>query len=224
MTRVAVFDLDGTLADTAADLIAAANAALADLGFAGCLDASSDRATAFAGGRAMLRAGLAAQGVAEPGNLIESGFPKLLSHYEAGIAERTRLYPGVEPALDRLTARGWALAICTNKPVVLADLLLIRLGIRERFAAVLGADSLAVRKPDPLHLTETVLRAGGTPGRAVLVGDTTTDREAARAADIPCVLVGFGPEGRGISRLDPAGLIDDYAELPPLLERLVPPV
>lgn len=224
MTRVAVFDLDGTLADTAADLIAAANAALADLGFAGCLDPGSDHGTAFAGGRAMLRAGLARQGVAEPGDLIERGFPKLLSHYEAGIDERTRLYPGVEPALDRLTARGWVLAICTNKPVVLADLLLIRLGIRERFAAVLGADSLSVRKPDPLHLTETVLRAGGTQGRAVLVGDTATDREAARAADIPCVLVGFGPEGRGIARLDPAGLIDDYAELPPLLELLVPPV
>lgn len=226
MTRVAVFDLDGTLADTAADLIAAANAALIELGFHGPLDAGdgagADRGTAFAGGRAMLRAGLTRQGVAEPGDLVERGFPMLLAHYEAGIAERTRLYPRVEAALDMLAVRGWSLAICTNKPVLLADLLLVRLGVRERFAAVLGADSLSVRKPDPLHLTETVVRAGGTPDRAVLVGDTVTDRDAARAARIPCVLVAFGPEGRGIARLDPAGLIDDYAELPPLLERLVP--
>lgn len=220
--RVAVFDLDGTLADTASDLIAAANAALGELGHGAPLDRAAHRAEAFAGGRAMLRAGLAARGVAEPEALVERGFPRLLHHYEAGIADETRLYPGVEAALDRLGARGWRLAVCTNKPVALADLLLVKLGLRDRFAAVLGADSLSVRKPDPLHLTETITRAGGTPERSVLVGDTVTDREAARAAHVPCVLVSFGPEGPGIARLDPAALISDYAELPEVLERLVP--
>jgi phosphoglycolate phosphatase len=220
--RVAVFDLDGTLADTAADLIAAANSALGELGHGAPLDAAAHRATAFAGGRAMLRAGLAARGVAQAEALVEQGFPRLLVHYEAGIAEETRLYPGVAAALDALDARGWRLAICTNKPVALADLLLVKLGVRDRFAAVLGADSLSVRKPDPLHLTETILRAGGTPGRAVLIGDTVTDREAARAAHVPCVLVAFGPEGPGIARLGPAAMIGDYSELPDLLDRLVP--
>lgn len=220
--RVAVFDLDGTLADTATDLILAANAALGELGHGAPLDTQAHRATAFAGGRAMLRAGLAARGVAPAEALVEQGFPRLLVHYEAAIAAHTRLYPGVEAALDRLDARGWGLAICTNKPVALADLLLVELGVRDRFAAVLGADSLSARKPDPLHLTETIRRAGGTPARSVLVGDTVTDREAARAADVPCVLVAFGPEGPGIARLDPAALIADYAELPDLLDRLVP--
>ncbi|PZQ46573.1 MAG: haloacid dehalogenase [Rhodovulum sulfidophilum] len=222
--RVAVFDLDGTLADTAADLIAAANGALDELGFGAPLDRAAHRATAFAGGRAMLRAGLALRGVAEPEAHVEAGFPRLLARYEAAIDRETRLYPGVEPALDALEEAGWRLAICTNKPVALADLLLVRLGIRERFAAVLGADSLSVRKPDPLHLTETIRRSGGVAGRSVLIGDTVTDREAARAAGVPCVLVTFGPEGRDIARLDPAALLDHYADLPALLEGLVPAV
>jgi phosphoglycolate phosphatase len=220
--RVAVFDLDGTLADTAADLIAAANRALGEQGFGAPLDAETHRATAFAGGRAMLRAGLELRGVAEPEPHVEAGFPRLLVHYEASIARETRLYPGVEAALDVLADTGWTLAVCTNKPVALAGLLLIELGIEDRFAAVLGADSLSVRKPDPLHLTETIRRAGGEVARSVLIGDTVTDREAARAAGIPCVLVAFGPEGRGIARLDPAVLLDEYADLPAVLERLVP--
>lgn len=220
--RVAVFDLDGTLADTAADLIAAANAALGELGHGAPLDATADRATAFAGGRAMLRAGLAARAVEEPEALVERGFPRLLVHYEDGIADETRLYPGVEAALDTLEARGWRLAVCTNKPVALADLLLAKLGLGDRFAAVLGADSLSVRKPDPLHLTETILRAGGTPAWSVLIGDTVTDREAARAAAVPCVLVAFGPEGPGIARLAPAAMLETYADLPDLLDQLLP--
>ncbi len=118
--------------------------------------------------------------------------------------------------------QGWTLAICTNKPQALAAQLLEKLGIAGRFAAMLGADSLDVRKPDPRHLLETVARAGGTAARAVLVGDTTTDREAARGAGMPCVLVGFGPEGAGVARLEPEAVLDHYAALPDLLDRLVP--
>jgi phosphoglycolate phosphatase len=222
--RIAVFDLDGTLADTSADLIAAANAALTEAGFGAPLDAAAaaDRVHAFAGGRAMLRAGMArVAGVSDPAS-VEAAYPRLLAAYAADIARHTQLYPGVEPALDALDAAGWGLAICTNKPAGLAEDLLVRLGLRPRFRAMLGADSLAVRKPDPLHLTETILRAGGHPDRAVLIGDTVNDREAARAAGVPCVLVRFGPEGEAVEAMAPEALLDDYAALPALLERLLP--
>ena len=214
--RVAVFDLDGTLADTGADLIAAANAALAGRGRR--LDPLHDRATAFAGGRAMLRAGLGAGHEDE----IERLYPVLLDAYAGALAVETRLYDGAETALDRLAATGWGLAVCTNKPEGLAISLLAALGIGGRFRAVLGADTLAFRKPDPRHLVETILRAGGVRERAVLVGDTVNDREAARAAGVPCVLVGFGPEGAGAAALAPEAMLGHYDELPELLERLVP--
>lgn len=220
--RTAVFDLDGTLADTAADLLAAANAALAGAGHGAPLDLGRDRATAFAGGRAMLREGLARTGAPEGDAAVEALYPVLLDRYAASLAVETRLYVGAEAALDRLEAEGWQLAVCTNKPERLARMLLDTLGIGDRFAALLGADSLPWRKPDPRHLTETILRAGGDATRAALVGDTVSDRDAARAAGIPCVLVGFGPDGAGVSALAPEAVVADFAELPPVLARLVP--
>lgn len=221
--RTAVFDLDGTLADTSADLIAAANAALAEAGFGAPLDPEADRAHAFAGGRAMLRAGMErVAGGWEPA-AVEAAFPRLLAFYAAGIDRHTRLYPGVAAALDALEAAGWALAVCTNKPQGLAETLLARLGLRTRFRALLGADALPVRKPDPAHLLETIARAGGRADRAVLIGDTVTDRAAARAAGVPCVLVTFGPEGAAVAALAPEALLDGYPALPALLERLLGP-
>lgn len=221
--RVAVFDLDGTLADTAADLIAAANATFDAEGLGMPLSLESDRVTAFAGGRAMLKAGFLRLGHGEPDmELIGRLYPRLLEFYRDAICVHTCLYDGAETALDRLAGAGWRLAVCTNKPFDLAELLLRLLGIHGRFAAVLGADSLAFRKPDPRHLTVTVERAGGVAGRAVLVGDTITDRTAAEAAGLPCVLVGFGPEGDAVGALAPAAVLGHYDDLPPLLERLVP--
>lgn len=214
--RVAVFDLDGTLADTGADLIAAANAALASVGEAGRLDPMRDRATAFAGGRAMLRAGLGPGREAE----VERLYPVLLDAYAGALAVETRLYDGAEAALDALAAAGWRLAICTNKPEGLARALLGALGVLERFPVLLGADTLAWRKPDPRHVLEAVARSGGRPERAVLVGDTVTDRKAARAAGVPCVLVGFGPGE--VASLAAEAVIGHFDELPAVLERLVP--
>lgn len=161
--RVAVFDLDGTLADTSADLIAAANAALEEAGFGAPLDPLRDRTFAFAGGRAMLRAGQERTCGACDEAAVEAAYPRLLHHYAANIDRHTRAYDGVEAALDALAAAGWSLAVCTNKPVALADTLLARLGLRGRFRAMLGADSLIWRKPDPRHLLETIARAGERP-------------------------------------------------------------
>ncbi|NNU81095.1 HAD-IA family hydrolase [Halovulum dunhuangense] len=215
--RSAIFDLDGTLADTSADLIAAANAGLG----AELLHPARDQALAFRGGRAMLREGLARAGSHASDTEVERRLPAFLAHYEANIDRHTRLYPGVEGALDSLASAGWVLGVCTNKPAALAETLLGRLGLRDRFAALLGGDSLPVRKPDPRHLTDTIAALGGNPARAVLVGDSDTDRNAAKAAGVACVLVTFGPEGAAVEALGPEALLPDYALLPDLLDRLI---
>lgn len=220
--RVAVFDLDGTLADTSADLIAAANAALIAAGHQAMLDPVRDRAEAFAGGRAMLTAGVSRNGARFTEAEMARHYESLLGSYAEAIAVHTRLFDGVERALAALATRGWTLSVCTNKPEALAVALLAELGLSERFAAVLGADTLPWRKPDPRHVLETIRRAGGAPDRAVLIGDTINDAEAARAAGVPCVLVSFGPEGQGVSRLGPDALLEHFDDLPDLLERLAP--
>ncbi|MEM8787825.1 MAG: HAD-IA family hydrolase [Pseudomonadota bacterium] len=214
--RTAVFDLDGTLADTSRDLIGAANACFDTPP----LDPEADAGTAFRGGRAMLSLGLQRQGVAETAD-IEALHCRFLDHYAARIDAETRIYDGVEAALDTLAAQGWRLAVCTNKPAALAETLLQRLGLRTRFLAMLGADSLAVKKPDPAHVLETVARAGGDPTRAVMIGDTQTDRDAARAAGIPCVLMGFGPGAATAADLAPEAILPHYDDLPGLLDQLV---
>lgn len=215
--RTVVFDLDGTLADTSEDLLAAANACFRDLGLAAPLGAG-DQLTAFAGGRAMLRLGFERLGLAGD---VDGAYPRLLAHYAEGLDRATRLYPGAVAAVETLRARGFACAICTNKPEGLAEALLRRLGVRGLFGALVGADTLPVRKPDPLPFREAVLRAGGDPARSCLIGDTVTDRDTARAAGVPVVLVTFGPEGAGVARLEPDALLARYEDLPDLADRLI---
>ncbi|MFB2532945.1 HAD-IA family hydrolase [Paracoccus sp. p3-h83] len=219
---VVVFDLDGTLADTAEDLLAAANACFA----ARRLDAPltmADAATAFQGGRAMLRAGAARLGL-DPDAVAEADYRALLAYYAAHIDTHTRLYPGTLPMLHALRDAGYVLAICTNKPEGLAQTLLTRLGIRDLFAALIGADTLPTRKPDPAPYLAAVAGAGGDPGgaRSVLIGDTITDALTARAVGVPVVLVGFGPEGRDVARHQPDAILHHFDDLPGLIARLLP--
>lgn len=211
--RNIIFDLDGTLADTSGDLIAAANACFRHLGHGDMLDPTRDALTAFHGGRAMLRLGF--KRVDQPWSEaeVDAQYPRLLEHYAENIDVFTKLYDGVLPALDRLSQNGALLGVCTNKPEGLAETLLNRLNIRDRFGAMLGADTLKVRKPNPEHLLETIRRLGGSPDHSVLVGDTDTDRKTATAAGIPCILVTFGPEGRGVARMNPEALLDHYDQL-----------
>ena len=192
MAGTVVFDLDGTLADTSADLIAAANACFQARGLGALLDPVADALIAFHGGRAMLRAGY------------------------ARLPADTRLYPGTESALEQLAADGHILAVCTNKPAALAETLLRELGIRDRFAAMIGADTLPVRKPDPRPYLAAVHEAGGAVARSFLVGDTDTDRKTARAAGVRVALVAFGPEGEGLARLSPEAMLAHYDDLPAL--------
>lgn len=207
-----VFDLDGTLADTSADLLSAANAC-----FPQAVLGPEDALTAFQGGRAMLRLGYQRLGVAGD---LERDYPRLLAAYAEGICVQTRLYPGVVAAVEALRVRGYATAICTNKPEGLAVELVKRLGITGLFGALVGADTLPVRKPDPAPYRLAVERVGG--GRSMLVGDTDTDRQTGVAAGVPVVLVTFGPEGAGVARLNPEALLHHYDDLGEVAARLVP--
>lgn len=220
MTRflfdVVAFDLDGTLADTAPDLTAALNHALGVLGRA-AVPAEDVRHMVGHGARALLQRGLAATGDFRP-ELVEAGFPHFMAHYLAHIADGTRPFAGVEDALDALAAAGVRLAICTNKSEALAIALVDALGWRDRFAAIVGGDTLPVRKPDPAPLREAIARAGG--GRAAFVGDSITDTDTARAAAVPCVAVSFGFSDRPVAELGADRVIDHFDELVGALERL----
>ncbi|NHQ72910.1 HAD-IIIA family hydrolase [Roseovarius gahaiensis] len=218
--RTVVFDLDGTLADTSADLIAAANACFRGLGAGDVLDPVADAATAFRGGRAMLDLGFQRLGDSA-GTDVDQQYPLLLQAYEGAIDAHTRLYPGAMDAVEELRQAGYRVAICTNKPEKLAHLLLTRLGVLDVFGAMIGADTLPVRKPDPEPLREAVRRAGGDPAQCVLVGDTVTDRETSRAAGVPSVLVTFGPDGQGVAALKPEATIGHYRELSSVVRALI---
>ena len=218
MTGTVVFDLDGTLADTSGDLIAAANACFRARGLGDLLHPVDDALIAFHGGKAMLRAGydrMPADSLLPPG-AEDQDYHSLLGHYGDSIAVHTRLYPGVLQALDRLDDQGFRLAICTNKPGALAESLLRELGIRDRFGAMIAADTLPVRKPDPRPYQAAVEGAGGQVAASFLVGDTETDRKTAAAAGVKVALVAFGPEGEAISRLAPEALLAHFDDLPDL--------
>jgi phosphoglycolate phosphatase len=204
-----IFDLDGTLVDTAGDLAASLNHALGVLGRP-AIPPASVRALVGHGARKLLERGLAVTGETSP-ELVEEGVAPFLSHYGANIAVHSRPFEGVEAALDRLARRGHRLAVCTNKPVALATSLLAELGWETRFRAVLGADSRPFRKPDPRHLTETLQEAGGTS--MLFVGDSRTDADTAIAAGVPLVLVSFGYSTEPVASLGADALINHFDEL-----------
>lgn len=214
-----VFDLDGTLADTSGDLLAAANACFRDLGLGDLLTAA-DKGTALKGGRAMLRLGFSrVQGFDE--THVDAQYQPLLAAYAQDIDSHTYLYDGAMQAVATLKSAGYKVAICTNKPEGLAEVLLQSLGVRHEFAALLGADTLPVRKPDPEHLFETVRRAGGDISRCVLIGDTATDRDTSRNAGVPSILVTFGPGDDDVRDFAPEGLISHFDQLADEVRRLI---
>lgn len=215
-----VFDLDGTLADTSGDLIAAANACFADMGASVRLDPVRDAGTALRGGRAMLKLGLERAGDAQDA-VIDRWYPALLEAYGRDLSRHTVLFPGAMEAVAALKAEGLNVAICTNKPERLARDLLTDLGVLDAFAALIGADTLPVKKPHPEALQETIRRAGGDPARGILIGDTATDRNTARAAGLPCVLVEFGPGDEDIYALEPEATLAHFDDLPALALRLL---
>jgi phosphoglycolate phosphatase len=214
MKRCVVFDLDGTLCDTSDDLLVAANRALEILNRPERLDpaAVEDRATALRGGKAMLRLALSRSGSVDE-EMVEAGYQPLLDAYGEAICVHTTFYPGALEAVERLRARGDAVAICTNKPEGLAIALMAALGASHVFDAVVGADTLPVRKPDAAPLLAAIERAGGAPARSVLVGDSETDRKTSTAAGVASILVTFAPGGSAVADLRPDALLHEFEQM-----------
>lgn len=218
--RSVIFDLDGTLADTSGDLIASANVCFRQMGLGDVLDPAVDAGIALRGGRMMLRRGLERVGQFDQA-VVDQYYPILLAAYGEAIDLHTVLYPGAMTAVEALKTQGYGVGICTNKPEGLADLLLTRMGIRDVFGSLIGADTLTVRKPDPAPLREAARRLGGDPAKTVLIGDSDTDRNTARNAGVPSVLVTFGPSGDDMAALKPEALIHHFDELPAVVRQLI---
>ena len=207
-----VLDLDGTLVDTAADLIATLNIVLAGEGLR---PMTRDDAGALlgAGARAMIERGFRLADTPLDTTTLDRLFAAYIPLYEARIAAESRPFPGAVEALDRFAAAGWRLAVCTNKLERLSRRLLDELGLTPRFAAICGGDTFAVRKPDAGHLLGTVERAGGDPARTVMVGDSATDVNAAKNAGVPVVGVTFGYTDAPVASFAPDRVIDHFDEL-----------
>lgn len=218
LPKTILFDLDGTLVDTAPDLAGAMNHVLAGLGRP-TLPVDMVRHLVGHGARALISRGLEVTGEARP-DLVEPSMPLFLDHYAAHIADASRPFDGVEPALDALAAAGCRLAICTNKPTGLANRLVAALGWQGRFAAVIGHDMAPKAKPDASHVMVTLAACGGEAGDAAFVGDSATDAGAARNAGLPLVLVRFGYTDVPADTLGADALIDHYDELVPALAGL----
>jgi len=209
---IIVFDLDGTLVDTAPDLIDSLNHSLA-AGGANAADASNFRHYAGMGGRVMIERAYRAQQRHLPAAEHDRLQQLLLDHYWENIPGKSQPYPGVLDALTVLSQAGFRLAVCTNKPERFSIRLLEGLHMARRFSAICGADTFAFRKPDPRHLTETIAAAGGDPARAVMVGDSRTDIDTAKAAGIPVVAVDFGYTDRHVREFDPSVVISHFDAL-----------
>jgi phosphoglycolate phosphatase len=204
-----VFDLDGTLVDTAPDLTNALNHVLIGRGHA-AVSAETVRAVVGLGARAMIEAALRRTGATDD---IDKMLVEFLLHYEANIAKESRPFPGVVAALDGLAASGATLAVCTNKREYLSRMLLQELEIERYFGALAGRDTFLVAKPDPGHLTGVIALAGGEPSRAVMVGDSEVDIRTAKAAGVPVILVSFGYAATPLAGLDPDRVIDHFDAL-----------
>lgn len=218
---IAVFDLDGTLAETAGDLIGTLNVLMKREGLPE-LPLSEARGMIGAGAKALIRRGFEAD--ERPLSEDDHGrlFDDFIRHYGDHLADTSHLYPGVVEALDALEAAGFRLAVCTNKYEGQSVELLRLLGIGDRFAAICGRDTFPQSKPDPRHLTGTIDRAGGDPARAVMVGDSRTDIDTAKAAGIPVVAVTFGYTDVPVKELGPDRVISHFSELASAVAALVP--
>jgi phosphoglycolate phosphatase len=221
IARTVVFDLDGTLVDTAPDLINALNFILDREGLPP-VPLQSARTMIGAGARRLIERGLELEGRVAGVDDITRLTSDFIDHYAAHIADASRPFEGLEAALDDLQAQGCRLAVCTNKLEWLSKLLLDQLNLTARFSAICGADTFGVSKPDPAILQQTVARAGGHISRTVMVGDAGPDVGVARRARVPVIGVEFGYTEIPMAELKPDLLISHMRQLPAAMDRLMP--
>lgn len=214
-----VFDLDGTLVDTAPDILAYLNEMLDELDRPG-LEIDASRPMIGDGVRSLLIRGLKASGGVPEGLDIDALFDRFLERYTAAPVRTCRPYPGMVEALEELTRAGVLLGVCTNKPQAPTDRLLSRLDLNHFFGAVIGGDALPSKKPDPDHLLTVLNRLSVCYRRAALIGDSETDLKTARALGMPCILVSFGYTATPARELGADYVIDHADDLIPALARL----
>lgn len=209
---IIVFDLDGTLIDTAPDLLDSLNHVISGEGLAP-VDAMQLRTHVGHGARVLLKRAYAAQDRTLDPDTLERLFETFITHYAAGMPGHSQPFAGAIDCVDRFVDAGWLTAICTNKPESLSYRLIDALGLSDRFVAICGADTFAVRKPDPGHLLSTINLAGGLPEDALMIGDSKTDIDTAKAAGIPVVAVDFGYATEPVSGLGPDKVISGFDTL-----------
>jgi phosphoglycolate phosphatase len=212
MSLTVIFDLDGTLAETAPDLIDALNHVLSFDGI-DPVPVEAARSLLGAGGRALIQRGYARAGRDLSKERLDNLFNRFLGFYNEHIADKSTLFPGVEACLDRCREAGWRLAVCTNKMEYSSKLLLEKLGALDRFAFVCGQDTFGAAKPDPKPLVETVAKSGGVLARSIMIGDSVTDIQTARAAGMPVIAVDFGYTDVPVAELGPDRVISHFDEL-----------
>ena len=214
-----VFDLDGTLVDTAPDLTAATNAILTAHGRRP-VSLSEVREMVGQGARKLIVRGFAATGEPLDEAHLEPLYQDFIDHYSANIAVESAPYPGVLELLERCRSQGLDMAICTNKLERLSVRLIDELGLSHHFAAIIGPDTIGIAKPDPAPYHEAVRRAGGDALASVMIGDSATDIATAKAAGAPVIAVSFGYTDTHVSAFDPDHIVDHFNEVWPLVERL----
>jgi phosphoglycolate phosphatase len=207
-----VFDLDGTLAETAPDLAATLNVILAREGFQP-VPYETAREMIGGGARLMIERGLARNGARLPEEKVDRLFEDFIAHYEAHIADASTLYPGVVAALDRFEEAGWRFAVCTNKIEQASVRLLKALGIADRFAVICGKETFPVSKPDQRALLMAIEKAGGRHENAIMVGDSKVDIETARNAGVPIIAVDFGYTDQPVATYKPNRVISHFDDL-----------
>lgn len=221
LSPLAIFDLDGTLVDTAADLVSSLNHTIAAAGLA---PVTYEDLTHLVGqgARVMIRRAFALRQVELPEAELETLYERFITHYRAEMPGESRPYPGIITVLDALSASGITLAVCTNKTEILALPLLEKLGLTQYFAAITCGDTFEFRKPDARHILGTIEKAGGDVQHSIMVGDSINDILAAKNAAVPSIGVTFGYSDVPMVELKPDVVIDDFTELTPaLFEELV---
>ncbi len=215
-----VFDLDGTLVDTAPDLVRALNETL-DLEGLPHVPLAQVRRMVGQGARHLLMRATERVGARYSAERLDQLTKAFIEFYRADLARLSRPFPGVEAAMDVMAALGAKFAVCTNKRTDLSQGLLDALGLSARFSAIVGADAVTQKKPHPDHYRAAVTRAGGVVRRSVMVGDTAADVGAARGAGAPVALVRFGYCEEDVERLGADVLLDHFDELATACRRLL---